>query len=204
MKKKKKIIFFGDSLTQYGVLTGGYIDLLNKKLEDNNRQGNYELLGSGIVGNKITDLYYRLEEDVLKKKPDVVVIWIGVNDVWLKSTVSKGAESEEFEKLYSEIIRRLQAEHIKIILVTPAVIGEQYDNSGQKDDELNLYSAIIHKLAKQYGCTVCDIRTAFINYEKIHNKANLVYGILTTDGVHLNLYGNQLVADIMYSLLADK
>ncbi|WP_315822065.1 hypothetical protein [Paraflavitalea speifideaquila] len=47
-------------------------------------QDKYELIGAGIGGNKAYDLYLRMEEDVLAKDPNTVVIWVGVNDVWHK------------------------------------------------------------------------------------------------------------------------
>lgn len=204
MKKKKKVIFFGDSITQYGVLPGCYIDLLNKSLENTARQDDYELTGAGIMGNKVTDLYQRLNEDVIRQEPDIVIIWIGINDILYKAIGRGGTDADKFEELYTEIIRQLQARHIKIVLVTPAVIGEKYDNTNQQDDDLNLYSEIVRKLAKQYKCILCDARTIFLNYEKINNKTNSDLGILTVDGVHLNLKGNQLVADSMFNLIVNE
>ncbi|MBI1779892.1 MAG: SGNH/GDSL hydrolase family protein [Sphingobacteriales bacterium] len=204
MKKKRKIIFFGDSITQYGVLPGGYIDQLNKKLENSDQQDEYELTGAGISGNKVSDLYQRLNEDVLKQKPDIVVIWVGVNDILYKAIGIGGTDADKFEELYAEIINKLQAEHIKVVLVTPAVIGEKYNNTNQQDNDLNLYSEIVRKLSKRYRCTLCDARTIFLNNEKLNNKTNSDLGILTIDGVHLNLKGNQLVADSMFNLLVNE
>ncbi len=74
-------MFFGDSITQAGVEPGGYISRLNEMLKQSGKADNYELVGAGVSGNKIYDLYLRMEDDVLKLRPDVVVIWVGVNDV---------------------------------------------------------------------------------------------------------------------------
>src|SRR6478609_8752588 len=76
-KKAKKIIFFGDSITQQGARGNGYINLLKKTVDSTK----YELVGAGIGGNKVYDLYLRLEDDVLNKKPDLVFIYVGINDV---------------------------------------------------------------------------------------------------------------------------
>lgn len=84
--KKTKIIFFGDSITQMGINKGGYIDRIQNTLNDKKMQQHYQLMGAGVGGNKVYDLYLRLEEDVLNMKPDVVVIWVGVNDVWHKTS----------------------------------------------------------------------------------------------------------------------
>ena len=45
---KKKIVFFGDSITQMGVKKGGYIDLLNNRIASNGQTNQFELLGAGI------------------------------------------------------------------------------------------------------------------------------------------------------------
>jgi lysophospholipase L1-like esterase len=82
MQTKKKIVFFGDSITEMGVQPEGYISRLNQLFKDKSLDKNYELIGAGIGGNKVYDLYLRLEDDVLAKKPDAVVFWVGVNDVW--------------------------------------------------------------------------------------------------------------------------
>ena len=63
MQTKKKVIFFGDSITQAGVKPGGYIDLLNSMLISKGFDKNYQLEGAGIGGNKVYDLYLRMEED---------------------------------------------------------------------------------------------------------------------------------------------
>src|SRR5690606_41343862 len=71
------IVFFGDSITQAVVNESGYITELGKSLSS----PGCELMGAGIGGNKVYDLYLRMEEDVLAKKPDLVIIYVGINDV---------------------------------------------------------------------------------------------------------------------------
>src|SRR4030095_1509099 len=78
--KNKKIIFFGDSITQMGVNPGGYISDMREILTAEGVD-NYDLVGAGIGGNKVYDLYLRMPEDVIAQSPDIVVIYVGVNDV---------------------------------------------------------------------------------------------------------------------------
>ncbi|MCI0694944.1 GDSL-type esterase/lipase family protein [candidate division KSB1 bacterium] len=199
--KPARVIFFGDSITELGVKPGGYITKIKEALEKKGVAGQYELIGAGISGNKVYDLYLRLEEDVLSKIPDVVVIYVGVNDVWHKTVLGTGTDADKFEKFYAAIIKKLQENNIKLILCTPAVIGERTDNSNQQDGDLNLYSQIIRNLAEQYRCSLCDLRKAFLEYNLKNNSTNSASGILTTDKVHLNEKGNQLVADLLLAEL---
>ncbi len=195
VQKPVKVIFFGDSITQAGVKPGGYISLLQEMVNKNGLK--YDLIGAGIGGNKVYDLFLRFEDDVLKKNPDVVVIYVGVNDVWHKQSSQTGTDPDKFVAFYTAMIKKLQAANIRVIMCTPAVIGERTDNSNAQDGDLNRYSQMIRDLALKYNCDLVDLRKEFIEYNLKNNPQNKESGILTTDRVHLNPAGNQLVADLM-------
>src|SRR5579871_304944 len=201
MQNTTLIVFFGDSITQAGVQPNGYITKIGEALTQKGLAAQYVLTGAGIGGNKVYDLYLRMDDDVLAKNPDVVVIWVGVNDVWHKSMFGTGTDADKFEKFYVAIINKLQAKKIRVVLCTPATIGEKSDYTNQQDGDLNKYSQIIRDIAKNYHCDVVDLRSIFHAYELQNNPSNKDRGILTNDGVHLNDQGNQFVADEMMKVL---
>lgn len=202
--KPLRVIFFGDSITQAGVQEGGYINLMQQALKSKGQDADYELIGAGIGGNKVYDLYLRFEQDVLSKKPDVVVIYVGINDVWHKSLSQTGTDANKFEGFYTAMIKKLQANGTQVILCTPSVIGEKTDFTNQQDGDLNHYSKLIREIAAKNNCRLCDLRKAFLEYNLKNNPENKESGILTTDRVHLNAKGNQLVADLMLKTLNSK
>lgn len=204
MQTKKRIVFFGDSITQMGVNPNGYITQFGKMLDQKNIGQNYDVIGAGIGGNKVYDLYLRMDDDVLAKKPDIVVIWVGVNDVWHKRTSGTGTDADKFEKFYNAIIKKLKDRNIQVYLVTPAAIGEKTDFTNELDGDLNKYAAIVRRIAQNNNCPLVDLRKVFLEYDKTHNPENKDRGILTTDGVHLNDTGNQLVAQQMYAAIVGK
>ena len=199
--KPKRVIFFGDSITQAGVKPGGYITRIGEMLTKQNKAADYELIGAGIGGNKVYDLFLRMDDDVLAKQPDLVFIYVGVNDVWHKRTYGTGTDPDKFMKFYEGLIRKLQAANTKVVLCTPAVIGEKTDSSNEQDGDLNQYSALIRDLAKKQNLPLCDLRKAFLDYNLKNNPDNKAQGILTTDRVHLNDTGNQFVDDLMAAFL---
>lgn len=199
--KPTRIIFFGDSITQAGVQPKGYITDLQDMLAKQGKAADYELIGKGIGGNKVYDLYLRMDEDVLALKPDVVVIYIGVNDVWHKSTYGTGTDPDKFVKFYEAIIRKIQAGGSKVVLCTPASIGEKTDFSNAQDGDLNAYSQLIRDLAARQNLPLVDLRKAFLDYNVKNNTGNKDRGVLTNDRVHLNDLGNQFVADQMWAAL---
>lgn len=202
MQKKKKIIFFGDSITELAIKPGGFITKMDSMLKKNNLSDKYELIGAGIGGNKVYDLYLRMQEDVLDKNPDVVVIYIGVNDVWHKRLLGTGTDADKFEKFYGAIIKKLSDKNIKVIICTPATIGEKTDFSNEQDGDLNKYCSIIRGISAKNNLPLVDLRKIFLDYNLKNNLENKDRGILTSDGVHLNNKGNQLVADEMWTVIS--
>jgi lysophospholipase L1-like esterase len=205
-QKKTKVIFFGDSITELGVKRDkyvGYILKMDSMLKKEKKDDQYELIGSGISGNKVYDLYLRLEDDVLSKNPDVVVIYVGVNDVWHKTLLGTGTDADKFEKFYQAIIKKLKDKNIKVVLCTPAVVGEKTDMSNPLDGDLNRYSNIIRDLAKKNSLPLIDLRKKFLDYLKDNNPDNKEKDILTYDRVHMNDKGNQLLADEMWKGVKD-
>lgn len=195
--KPKKILFFGDSITEMGVKAGGYVSLIKKSLDPSK----YSVIGSGIGGNKIYDLYLRLEDDVLNKNPDLVVIYIGVNDVWHKQSSRTGTDQNKFVKFYQALINKITAKGAKVILCTPAVIGEKKNGANEMDAELDKYAGEIRKLAADNKLPLVDLRSLFTAYNLSNNTTDSEKGVLTVDGVHLNDKGNQMVAAQLLPLI---
>ena len=198
---KKKVVFFGDSITQAGVQPGGYIRLMDSLVALDKKSSDYELIGAGIGGDKIYDLYLRMEEDVLKKQPDIVVIYVGVNDVWHKSSSGTGTDYNKFGRFYEAVVAKLQAAGIKVIICTPAVIGERTDHSNPQDGDLNFYSQWIRNFAAKKSIPLVDLRSLFMQYNLANNPENKESGILTRDRVHLTPAGNNLVAKEMWKVI---
>lgn len=202
--KPLRVIFFGDSITQAGVGPKGYITMMTETLKANNQSGQYELIGAGIGGNKVYDLYLRLEDDVLSKKPDVVFIYVGINDVWHKSSSGTGTDPDKYVKFYEALIKKMKAQNIRVILCTPTVIGEKTDNSNMQDGDLNQYSKLIRDIATKNNLQVCDLRKYFQENLAKNNPDNKEKEILTTDRVHLNETGNKFLAEKMMEALLKK
>lgn len=187
------IAFFGDSITQGGKGPGGYCRLIDEAIAKQRPELGVKIVYAGISGHKVPDLQGRLDRDVLSKKPTVVFIYIGINDVW-HSTRGRGTSKEDFDGGLRDLIRKISATHARIVLCTPSTIGEKTDGSNPLDAMLEEYSEISRKVAADTGVTLCDLRKAFLDHLRKHNPENKDRGILTGDGVHLNAAGNKFVA----------
>jgi lysophospholipase L1-like esterase len=204
LQKGDRIIFFGDSITQLGVKPRGYVTIIQDSLRALPGEINAEVIGAGISGNKVTDLQKRLQHDVLDKKPTIVVIYIGINDVWHYALPNlKGTPKEEFESGLKEIIAAIHNTGARVILCTPSVVGEKNDGTNPQDAMLDEYSAISRQVAQETKSTLCDLRDAFTQYLRFHNPNNAEKGILTYDRVHLNDEGNRFLAEQILRILTE-
>ena len=191
-----KVVFLGDSITQNAVnikgdaiiindsIIGyheysGFITLIDEKINDD-----IKLIGKGVSGDKVSDLLPRYEEDVLSLNPDIVFIYIGINDVWHKYDFGTGSDIDLYENGLRQIIGDIKNNGAKVILCTPTVIGE---NEGEftlvnqfKDIEtmqimnsdLDAYSDIIRKLSSELNTELIDLRKIFMNYISENNPNN--------------------------------
>ena len=198
--ENSRIVFLGDSITQAGVRPNGYVTIVKREIAKTHPDLNIEIIGAGISGNKVPDLQRRLEKDVLKKKPTLVFIYIGINDVW-HSQSGRGTSKEDFETGLRDIIKRINEAGSKVILCTPSMIGEKTDGSNPLDSMLEEYSAISRKVAGETGTQLLDLRKRFVRHLRTNNPLNRSKKILTGDGVHLNQFGNDFVARQMLDAL---
>ena len=205
-----KIVFLGDSITQQAEdFEDGFISLIRQNLVQNK----FELVGKGISGNKVSDLLTRYKSDVLDLNPDIVFIYIGINDVWHKYDFGTGSDIDLYEKGLRTIISDIKSLGSKIVLCTPTVIGENtgdfvlgnqfkdVETMEKMNGDLDTFSEVVRKLSNEYGTELLDLRKIFMDYLAENNINNDAAGILTTDGVHLNEQGNKLIADQMIKFI---
>jgi lysophospholipase L1-like esterase len=204
LKPGDRIVFLGDSITAGGARPpSGYIRLLEAELTKRHPDLKVEFLGAGISGNKVPDLQGRVERDVIAKKPTIVFIYIGINDVWHgEKDPARGTTPERFEAGLKEVIGKITAAGARVIVCTPTVIGEKKNGANKLDAKLDQYADISRSIAKELKLELCDLRKAFADHLAAKNADDKESGILTTDRVHLNPAGNQLVAETMLKTLA--
>ena len=196
------IAFFGDSITQGGARPGGYCRLIGEAIKAQRPELGVKIVYAGISGNRVPDLEKRLERDVLSKSPTVVFIYIGINDVW-HSTRGNGTPKVQFNAGLRRLIEKISETGAKIVLSTPSTIGEKTDGANPLDEMLEEYSAITRKVAAENDLTLCDLRESFLKHLKENNSDNQQSGILTRDGVHLNIEGNRFVAALAAESIAE-
>ncbi|MBO4622649.1 MAG: SGNH/GDSL hydrolase family protein [Bacilli bacterium] len=195
----KKIIFFGDSITDMGrnrdddsSFGCGYPSYVVKKL-GSLYPSKYLLLNRGISGDRIVDLYARIKKDVWNEKPDYLFILIGVNDVWHEIDAKNGVDIKRFEKVYRMLIEDTLnvLRNVRIILFEPFVLyGEATKEHYDKFLEVKDYAKVVKRIAK-------DLNLSFIPLQERLDEGvnNLGIEKVARDGVHPDYEGATIIAD---------
>lgn len=205
-----RVVFLGDSITELADNKEGdgtYKGFLTLMRENVNQE--IEIINKGIGGDKVSDLLMRYQTDVIELNPDIVFVYIGINDVWHRYGSGTGTDIDFYENGLRKIITDIQSLGAKVILCTPSVIGENkgafelvnnfkdIDTMERMNNDLDAFSDVVRNLSLEFNVELLDLRTKFMNYISKNNPENHSKGVLTYDGVHLNNAGNQIIADEM-------
>lgn len=187
IKDGETIAFLGDSITAAGAKPGGYCQLVIDGLK---REGiNVKGVFAGISGHKSNQMLARLDKHVISKKPNWMTLSCGVNDVWHGA---RGVKLEDYKKNIEQIIDKAQAAGIKVMVLTSTMIKE--DQSNKLNQKLIGYNDALRELAKNKGCILADLNVEMQEALKTFPPDAPKGKQLTRDGVHMNAYGNFMMA----------
>jgi len=191
------IYAIGDSITQHGVREYGYVTLMDLAMRGAYPTRRIKVRGSGVGFNDSQNVRKRLKKDVLSRNPTIVIIEIGLADLYYSE--KRPIDKEMFLFAMKDIIWQVKRAGALPVVMTLTIIGEHTDGSNPEDAVIEEYCEAIRDLARAKRCPLIDVRPEFMAFLKRVNPDNVQSGILTPegDGVHLNYYGNQLLANLI-------
>ena len=190
IKDGNKIAFMGDSITQFGHnYAAGYVNMVMIGLKVNGIKADF--VKAGISGNRSTHMLARLDRDVISKKPQVMTLSCGVNDVWHEISRQNGVDAKKFEQVYRMLLEwtRKELPETKIILLEPYVLpfGAVEPNW---IPEMAERSRITEKMSKEFNTAYVPLQSLFNDALK---RAPQEYWL--KDGVHPTLAGHKLISN---------
>lgn len=203
-----RIVCLGDSITQFGDGPSGYVGLMRAYLASAYPQNAFKVLNAGVSGNASNDERGRFRRDVLQKKPDLLTVSVGVNDVWHGFNAQfpqgggpGGVTLAVYRANVEKMVSQAQAQGIVVALLSPTVIGE--DLNDPRNARASGYTQALRDIARRHKCLFVDLRQPFQTYLDLSRTTGHTDNLLTVDGVHLNDWGNRLMAvTILSALLA--
>ncbi len=189
VKSGETIAFLGDSITEFGwKIPGGYVNLVISGLKANGIEA--KLIPAGISGNKSNQMLERLKKDVLDKKPAWMTLSCGVNDVWHGPN---GVTLDKYKENITAIVDQAQAAGVKVVILTATMIQEVPDNEANK--KLAGYNDFLRELAAAQKLPIADLNADMQKkLAELKSQQNIPGNRLTTDGVHMNPWGNLMMA----------
>jgi acyl-CoA thioesterase-1 len=189
-----KFLFIGDSITDCGwkndheEIGDGYVRIIRDYLLAKDPADAPTVINRGISGNKIPDLQRRWKCDALDLNPDLISIYIGINDVWHSLRDDReGCDIDTYRVGYQDILSQIPS-GVKIILCEPSVLW--IDEKGEADKMLEPYIAAVHELAgKFHAAGVVPLHATFNNARNARPEIPW-----TSDGVHPTDIGHMLIA----------
>jgi lysophospholipase L1-like esterase len=146
-------------------------------------------IGAGISGHKSNQMRGRVDRDVIAKKPDWMTLSCGVNDVWHGKN---GVPLPAYRTNITEIVTKVQAAGIKVMILTATMIGE--DKSATNNIMLAAYNDFLRELAKEKKGLLADLNADMQKEIEAAGGSKAGKNVLTTDGVHMNPMGNIMMA----------
>jgi lysophospholipase L1-like esterase len=207
-----QIIAFGDSVTQ-GVMEHLILDsnvvyhrLLQQHLERFYPTTTFNTINAGVSGDWAKAALDRLERDVIRHQPDLVLVAFGLNDA------CTGTEDEfkaALNQIVTEVRRQTQAD---ILLLTPSFIATRStprihpDHVNfvetlirtQIDGKLDRYAEIIRSVAKTNKVLLADVHREWTRLSQTGVDTNLW---LINGLNHPDARGHHLAATVVFHTL---
>ena len=183
------IVFIGDSITDSGrrddppdYLGEGYVGMVAERLPSR------RIINVGISGNRAIDLRDRWDIDVVALKPDILSVFVGVNDTWRRYDSNDPTTAAAFEENYRACLADVGGAS-RVILVEPFLVPVSEDQEHWRED-LDEKRAVVARLAVEFGAGFVPLQSLLGAATEDHGAAAIAF-----DGVHPTELGHRLIAD---------
>ncbi len=190
-------LFEGDSVTDCGRnrqttdLGHGYVHLLQEELTE------IKMINRGISGHRLIDLSQRILIEIRDTKPDLLIILIGINDIWHCDTYDKPSDAATFRRDYQFMLDSIHQVNPKlpIILIEPFAFPIVHVKPNWIP-HVKKYQEILEELSIQYDVDYVPMQT-YLTRELDHYQMNDILH----DGIHPSALGHTLIKDYLLPML---
>jgi len=213
-----RIVAFGDSTTAAAIdwapaIKTVYADCLPAVLATHGVEA--VVINAGIGDTTTRQAVERLDRDVRRYHPDLVVVQFGINDSWIDVDLGKQRprlNQAEFRANLTAIAHRLRQDGAQVVLMTPNpmrwkdpfYIKAFSEHPGLLDVHavrgidrlLDAYAMDVRDVARANSLPLVDVFDAFENYGRVPGQS-IDEILLAGDGIHPNETGQRLVCALL-------
>ena len=176
-----RIVFLGDSITD-----GHTMPLLLRQALGDKPPA---CINAGVAGDTAAGMKKRLERDVLPRRPALVALSVGINDILRNVTAS------DYEADLAAISERLKREKIPLLILTPTILGPKHAEAEKK---LGDYIAILRRLAAKENYAVAEVHALMQEARSAGRE------LLEPDQVHLTFEGYRVMVRAVLDAMGHK
>ncbi|HEY4225346.1 MAG TPA: SGNH/GDSL hydrolase family protein [Pseudolysinimonas sp.] len=191
----RPIVFIGDSITDAGRredpdrLGHGYVRLIAEALAS--RGDVRPVINTGISGDRAVDLRGRWETDALDHDPELLSVYVGVNDTWRRYDSDDPTTADDFAATYWTLLDDAQERLApRMILVEPFVLPVTAEQQRWGAEDLDAKRAVVAQLAVEFGAAFVPLQSLLAE-AAAQGDGN---ASLAADGVHPTPLGSELIA----------
>lgn len=180
------IVAFGDSITEVNHNTMGglnYVGLLGMGLQGRDvfPQG-FTIINSGMGGDDMSKALVRMDRDVLRFNPDIVIMSFGMND---QNTFTP----DEFRVHLGEAIDRLRAQTQSVVILRTPNPMVNLAGGEEMESKLASFAGVIREVATERKTLCVDHYAMWTNSMQSSCRRDIVQ--LMNDSAHPNAIGHR-------------
>jgi len=205
----QSILFIGDSITDAGRRAAaapygqGYVAIFIDLITARYPERNIACINKGNGGDRVTGLFDRWRDDVIRHQPDWLAIMIGINAL---HSVLRGVEPnvplELFREKYDGILARTRDEiGAQVVLIDPFYVSVDGDGDGFRAmvlETIPKYIAVVEEMAEKYHTRRVPMHDIFA--EQLKHRESEVF---CPEPVHPNRTGHVVIANALLDALTD-
>lgn len=173
-----------------------------------------EVINAGIGGHRSTNLLSRLQRDVLKRNPTVVVIMVGTND---RLNSGGFVDAQDYRRNVEQLLERIRAAGSHVLLVTPPTCipellftrhdPRKFDDQSPRE-RMQEVQQLLTEISRKKKVPLVDFHQHLDENELADNRRGSVIRNVansgSTDGVHLTPEGYELLAEMIAEKLREE
>ena len=182
-----RIVCFGDSITGVYYHSGSqraWTDMLENALQKANPGADLQMVNAGISGHTTVNALARIEKDVIAKKPHLVVVMFGMNDV-------TRVPIEIYEENIREIVDRCQGIGAAVVLCTPNGVSA---NADRPEEKLEKFAGVVRSVAADEQLPLVDFLK---DWQQFRDRDPVGWSLIMSDAIHPNMNGHVRFAELI-------
>ncbi len=201
------VVAFGDSVT-LGVRPGLVTPEQTYAAQLEAMLTGVRVINAGVGGNDTTHLLARLDTDVLARRPNLVVLMVGLNDAAYvdpgpvartSPRISPGA----FRRNLVTLVDRIRSSGARVLLVTPNPMTRAYAYAGYGYYATHDINASLEKhreamldVARELHCPLVDLYAGWRDRRDLDR--------LLVDGIHPGVEGHRRIAELLAPVIEEE